>query len=64
VRNKHAAPSSNFQAEPTFFKLEHVAGRNVVLDFSAPKISSVGGLTLINQYEQKKQAFLIELSHA
>jgi len=45
--NKITTPSSNFQVEPTLFELEPVAGKKVVLDFSAPNLSSVGGYCYI-----------------
>jgi len=56
--NKITTHASNCQIDPTLLELEPVAGKKVVLDFSAPKLSSDGGLTLINQYEQKTKAFL------
>ena len=34
------------------FELEPVAGKKVTVDFSAPELSSLGGLTLVREYEK------------
>ena len=36
---------ADYQTIPTLFELEPVAGNKVRVDFSAPELSSLGGLT-------------------
>ena len=45
--------STAFQTFPTLFELEPVAGKKVTVDFSAPELSSLGGLVLVREYERK-----------
>ena len=40
------------------FELEPVAGKKVTVDFSAPKLSSLGGLSLVREYEKSSNSII------
>ena len=44
--SKITSSSADYQTFPTLFELEPVAGKKVTVDFTAPELSSLGGLTL------------------
>ena len=46
------------QINPTLFELEPVAGKKVMVDFSAPNLSSLGGLTLVREYEKSSSTII------
>ncbi len=50
--NKITSYSADYQTFPTLFELEPVAGKKVTVDFSAPELSSLGGLSLVREYEK------------
>ena len=43
---------ADYQIIPTLFERELVAGKKVTVEFSAPELSSLGGLTLVREYEK------------
>lgn len=45
--------STDYQTFPALFELEPVAGKKVTVDFSAPELSSLGGLPLVREYEKQ-----------
>ena len=45
--SKITSSPADYQTFPTLFELEPVAGKKVTVDFSAPELSSLGGLTLV-----------------
>ena len=49
---------SESQTFPTIFDLEPVAGKKVTLDFTAPELSSLGGLTLVREYERSSSRII------
>ena len=49
---KNTTSSSDYQTSPTLFELDPVAGKKVSVDFSAPELSSLGGLVLVREYEK------------
>lgn len=51
--------SEDYQTFSTLFELEPVAGKKVMVDFSAPELSSLGGLPLVREFE-KSSNFIIE----
>ena len=50
--SKITSSSADYQTFPTLFELEPVAGKKVTVDFTAPELSSLGGLTLVREYEK------------
>ena len=48
--SKITSSSADYQTFPTLFELEPVAGKKETVDFSAPELSSLGGLTLVREY--------------
>ena len=50
LKNRHS--SANDQALPRLFELPPIAGKKVTVDFSAPRLSSVGGLALVRYFER------------
>ena len=50
--SKITSSSAGYQNFPTLFELEPVAGKKVTVDFTAPELSSLGGLTLVREYER------------
>ena len=42
----------------TLFELEPVAGKKVTVDFSAPELSSLGGLSLVREYEKSSNRII------
>ena len=45
--SKVTSSPEDYQTFPTLLELEPVAGKKVTVDFSAPELSSLGGLTLV-----------------
>ena len=45
--SKITSYSADYQTFPALFELEPVAGKKVTVDFSAPELSSLGGLPLV-----------------
>lgn len=43
---------ADYQIFPSLFELEPVAGKKVTVDFSALELSSLGGLSLVREYEK------------
>lgn len=43
--------SEDYQTFHTLSELETVAGKKVTVDFSAPELSSFGGMPLVREYE-------------
>ena len=54
--NKITSYSADYQTFTTLFELEPVAGKKVTVDFSAPELSSLGGLSLVREYEKSSNA--------
>ena len=50
--SKSTSYSADYQTFPALFELEPVAGKKVTADFSAPELSSLGGLPLVREYEK------------
>ncbi len=50
--SKITSYSTDHQTFPALFELEPVAGKKVTADFSAPELSSLGGLPLVREYEK------------
>ena len=50
--SKITSYSTDYQTFPALFELEPVAGKKVTADFSAPELSSLGGLPLVREYEK------------
>ncbi len=60
--SKITSSSADYQTFPTLFELEPVAGKKVTVDFSAPELSSLGGLTLVREYEKSSSRIIAQLS--
>ncbi len=43
--------SEDYQTFHTLSELETVAGKKVTVDFSAPELSSFGGMPLVREYK-------------
>ena len=56
--SKITSSSADYQTSPTLFELEPVAGKKVTVDFSAPELSSLGGLTLVREYEKSSSRII------
>lgn len=56
--NKITSYSADYQTFPTLFELEPVAGKKVTVDFSAPELSSLGGLSLVREYEKSSNSII------
>ena len=56
--SKITSYSADYQTFPTLFKLEPVAGKKVTVDFSAPELSSLGGLSLVREYEKSSDSII------
>lgn len=56
--SKITSSSADYQTFPTLFELEPVAGKKVTVDFSAPELSSLGGLTLVREYEKSSSRII------
>ena len=56
--NKITSYSADYQTLPTLFELEPVAGKKVTVDFSAPELSSLGGLSLVREYEKSSNSII------
>ena len=59
--NKITSYSADYQTFPTLFELEPVAGKKVTVDFSAPELSSLGGLSLVREYEKSSNRIIERL---
>lgn len=56
--NKITSYSADYQTFPSLFELEPVAGKKVTVDFSAPELSSLGGLSLVREYEKSSNRII------
>lgn len=56
--NKITSYSADYQTFSSLFELEPVAGKKVTVDFSAPKLSSLGGLSLVREYEKSSNSII------
>ena len=56
--SKVTSSPADYQSFPTLFELEPVAGKKVTVDFSAPALSSLGGLTLVREYEKSSSSII------
>lgn len=56
--NKITSCSADYQTFPTLFELEPVAGKKVMVDFSAPELSSLGGLSIVREYEKSSNRII------
>ena len=56
--SKITSSSADYQTFPTLIELEPVAGKKVTLDFTAPELSSLGGLTLVREYEKSSSRII------
>lgn len=56
--SKITSYSEDYQTFPTLFELEPVAGKKVMVDFSAPEFSSLGGLPLVREYEKSSNRII------
>ena len=61
--NNITSYSADDQTFPTLSKLAPVAGKKVTVDFSSPELSSLGGLSLVREYEKSSNGFY-QKSHA
>ena len=52
---KDITPRADFQADNMLFTLDPIKNKDVLVDFSAPDLSSLGGLTLVNEYITQQQ---------
>ena len=58
IMSKVTSYPADYQTFPTLFELEPVAGKKVTVDFSAPELSSLGGLTLVREYEKSSSSII------
>lgn len=56
--NKITSYFADYQTFPTLFELEPVAGKKVTVDFSAPELSSLVGLSLVREYEKSSNRII------
>ena len=56
--SKITSYSTDYQTFPALFELEPVAGKKVTADFSAPELSSLGGLPLVREYEKSSNRII------
>lgn len=56
--NKITSYFADYQTFPSLFELEPVAGKKVTADFSAPELSSLGGLSLVREYEKLSNSII------
>ena len=56
--SKVTSSPADYKTFPTLFELEPVAGKKVTVDFSAPELSSLGGLTLVCEYEKSSRRIM------
>lgn len=56
--SKITSYSTDHQTFPALFELEPVAGKKVTADFSAPELSSLGGLPLVREYEKSSNRII------
>lgn len=54
--SKITSYSIDYQTFPALFELEPVAGKKVTVDFSAPELSSLGGLPLVRNMKSRLTA--------
>ena len=59
--SKITSYSADRQTFPALFELEPVAGKKVTVDFSAPELSSLGGLPLVREYEKSSSRIIERL---
>ena len=50
--------SADYQTFPTLFELEPMGGKKVTVDFSAPELSSLGGLPLVRENEKSSNRII------
>lgn len=50
--SKNTSSSANYQTNQTLFEFEPVVGKKVTVDFTAPELSSLGGLMFVREYER------------
>lgn len=55
---KISSNTPDSQTNPTLFELEPVAGKKVAVEFTAPDLSSLGGLTLVREYEKSSSRII------
>ena len=48
----------NYQTFSSLFELEPVAGKKVTVEFSAPELTSLGGLSLVREYEKSSNRII------
>ena len=56
--NKITLYSADYQIFPTLFELESVGGKKVTVDFSAPELSSLDGLSPVREYEKSSNRII------
>ena len=49
---------ADYQTFPSLFELEPVAGKKVTVDFSAPELSSLDGLSPVREYEKSSNRII------
>lgn len=57
---KDITPRADFQADNMLFTLDPIKNKDVLVDFSAPDLSSLGGLTLVNEYIRHRSNNIID----
>lgn len=62
--NKITSYFADYQTFPSLFELEPVAGKKVMVDFSALEFSSLGGLPLVREYEKSSKRIIERLKRA
>ena len=56
--NKITSYFADYQTFPSLFELEPVAGKKVTVDFSAPELSSLDGLSPVREYEKSSNLII------
>ena len=56
--SKITSSFADYQTFPMLFELEPVAGKKVTVDFTAPELSSLGGLALVREYEKSSSCII------
>ena len=56
--NKITSYFADYQTFPSLFELEPVAGKKVTVDFSAPELSSLDGLSPVREYEKSSNRII------
>ena len=57
---KDITSRADFQADNMLFTLDPIKNKDVLVDFSAPNLSSLGGLTLVNEYIRHRSNNIID----